>query len=643
MANDAENLSDLPTTQLPPPRRHRWRIILYLTTLGVSALFIPGLGEVIIRSYGWQSLEEVTYKRLMNPPPHGPAKSHTPQQNLLLFGDTKAKDHAECWKPLWDSEPDNPAFFAQYVTAYFCDHKEISPDLLAAAGRIDPDNGWYDALAAAGYGQHAVNKPQVAFKDKGKKSSKAQVWEILDEAKLAEALAAIHRAADKPQFSSHTAGLLKLRIELLPPRSDTVSQLSNTAYLAGQIAASVQLIKMLDAMRAGAQECAKHQDAEGFRRIVQDWEKLAPKLNDDGLFLVDVLVAKSVIIGPADNFREAAELLGLDQETSRFKRIRERDLAEKDARRHSKDPNGSDIWARGSILASVCLPIMSSKVNSPPSLKEEDLRPARCAEGALFSGVACAFTWQCLGLCAGLAALQRCRKGREIREQSARMLNLLETADVMWVLAGGILLPMLWYLLFTYLTPWSWREWSFVASEYKQATGQVGSMLLLLLALPPVIASWRLGKRGAAFGLVTPLPWLGWIAAGAAALAVPVFGAVVIGGSFNESILNTGITLASIAGLWLLVGLCRNVFCSQRHALRRTTLARIVLPAWVFGMLVMAVMIPIHHAEERHWIRQDHLFEITADKPSITRYEWDATQVFRQELRQLMKEENKGN
>ena len=69
---------------------------------------------------------------------------------MLLFGENHATDEADRWKPLWDSDPGNPAFLAQYASAYFSDSKKLSPEILDAAAKIDPDNGWFIALAAAG-------------------------------------------------------------------------------------------------------------------------------------------------------------------------------------------------------------------------------------------------------------------------------------------------------------------------------------------------------------------------------------------------------------------------------------------------------------------------------------------------------------
>ena len=72
--------------------------------------------------------------------------------------------------------------------------------------------------------------------------------------------------------------------------------------------------------------------------------------------------------------------------------------------------------------------------------------------------------------------------------------------------------------------------------------------------------------------------------------------------------------------------------CLGKRSLHSATLARLMVPACLFGMLIFALLMPFHYAEERHWIQQDHLLEITAASPAMNRYESDLTEVLRKEL-----------
>ena len=244
------------------PRRSRWRGILYLTTLLVS---LPVLGHT-----AWQLHRFAGVRRLLWSDAEPSAQSSDipaglkPQEKLLLLGDTGAASNAARWKPLWDSDPDNPAYLSEYAAAYYKDHDQLTPEILAAAARIDPDNGWLPALAAAATAKGAVT--QVPLTAKEKKAGKIQIWKIKDENLLREALAQIHLAAGKPKFTTYQAALYKQRISMLPRGTDFLSHTVSLAYVASQ-RALIYHRNLFHVLSAGAQQCAARQDADGFHQI----------------------------------------------------------------------------------------------------------------------------------------------------------------------------------------------------------------------------------------------------------------------------------------------------------------------------------------------------------------------------------------
>lgn len=624
------------------PRRHYWRTTLYLTTFLVS---LPVLGHTFRQLEGFSYAKDMIslFNSLSAPAADPLRKNLSPQQKLLLFGEESAPTKADRWRPLWDSEPDNPAFLAQYASGYFSEQNQLSPEILSAAEKIDSDNGWFIALSASGIADGVVTKEKQTTREKN--GFQTPVWKINDPKKLNEVLALIHQAAEKPRFINYEEDLFKQRIPLLPRRIDCASQVPPFAYMASQTTAIIHLRKLLDVMCAGAQECETNHDAAGFHRIVSDWESLVANQTTNGLTLVDMLVARVFLLGPAENFRDAAKSLGLNQETSRFTQLLELKKTEKEARdnRRRGSPSEDLITSRGSLFATMTIPMIGRQVANPPLLTDADLKPSRYADHALFTRALSIVAWILFGLCAALAALQRYLRNRLVHLQSARMQDLLRLSDWVGILAGGILIPLLWYLAIIHLTPLSSREWSFKSDGFRQATCQFGSMVILMLVLTVNLSRSRLAKRGASMGLATRFPWIGWLAAACAALAVPAFGAILPAAHsrsplewFAPYLTWLGYALLTIPILWLFVGLSREFLGGPANALRRATLARIAFPAWIFGMLVMAASVPFHYAEERYWIQQDRLFEITADAPAMSRYEWDVTQQLRKELLEMM-------
>ncbi len=289
---------------------------------------------------------------------------------------------------------------------------------------------------------------------------------------------------------------------------------------------------------------------------------------------------------------------------------------------------------KGSLFAAMDMPMVARQVQTPPVLSVADLLPGRYADHALFGRAASLAAWILLGSGAGLAALHRYRQSRYVRMLSSRMVDLLGPCDRAWICIGGILLPVLWYLGITRLVPaLSAREWRINLSGFIQPGGQFGTLAVLLLAGPLVLAMWRLNRRGRLLGLSSRM-WPGWVAIASGALALPAFGLLMAPGAEWLQILIVSCVLLGIPLLALFAGFGINLLGRHRHALRRATLARAVLPAWICGMLVMATSASLHYAEERYWIQMDHLSDVT---DTFTRYEGDVTQQLRKELLEMMR------
>ena len=609
------------------PNRHRWRIALLVITAVVS---LPLLAHTAWHFYAIRDLAGITAlcdSSLRKNP------NLSPQEKLLLFGATDASEPTDQWKPLWESGPDQPAYLAEYALAHHREYGKLSPEILTEAERIDPDNGWFPALAAAGIAKEAVTK-QTDYR-KSKARLKTPIWKIDNEERLDASLSAIHQLTRKTKFTGYQDQLLRQRIPLLPPRRDFISQIPPRLYMSSQSSTNTPFRKLADVLAAGAQQCAAKGDVPGFRQIIGDWKFLVDGTANDGTMLVDVLVAKVVFTGPAANFRDAAQALGLPDEAAYFARIHDRwqeEVAARDKRYQMVSAEEDFTIRHGSIFGTaVGVPAMGNQVKSPPILTTDDLRPERYGEHAFIERIFSWPAWALLGVCAGMTTLTRFREGSLISQLSARMVDLLRPSDWVWMITGGIVFPVLWYFSITRLTPLSAREWSLSDSFFSQASGQFGSMAISMVILTGAIANWRLSKRGAVIGIGKRCRGI-WIMAAVTLACVPIFGVARLWEGLGEKVkLQAPFALAT-AGIWFIAGFAHLLFGRKCQALRRATLGRIVWPVWVIGMLVLAALVPFHYAEERRWIQQDRIYEISAEFPGPNRYEYEVTQILRREL-----------
>lgn len=400
----------------------------------------------------------------------------------------------------------------------------------------------------------------------------------------------------------------------------------------------IQLKKLSDLWSAGAQECATRGDVDGFRQIISDWNILTKAMAEDGVNMVDQLVAKATFNSPSANFRDAAMKLGLKTEAERFTSINDTfaeayESKKREIRvRHSPAP----FVSHGSLMAGLSLPVVSSQVKSPPPVTEADLKPGRLADHELFERACSIAAWILLGSAAGLAGLHRFRHGALNHRLAARLSLLAAPIDWILLISGGILLPLLCYFLVTRFTPLSFRDWSLRWTVFMVPSLQVGAFVTSMLVLPVVIARWRLGKRAGFIGLQSKRMWLAAFAGICSLIAIPLVG---LGHHMRHEWFLIPISLPIAFPLvWLLVGLFKAVFGYNEEAFRNEILARWIQPVWVTGMLVMALSAPLLYKSEQYWIQRDKLMEITAETHGVSRYEWLVTQQLRKELLEMMEQ-----
>lgn len=632
---DARGIAEATASFERADRKSRWRygraaLVTVMLLISLPLLFMTSREIIQLR----QLLRFSSNMGVDSVDTGFPGLSHS--QDLLLFGDRNAPNEALKWKPLWDSDPVNPAYLAQYAAGYYRDNKRLSPEILEAAERLDPDNGWFRGLDIAGRADGLVTKKSKPYTPRGTPPT-TPVWDVKDEAGLRNALAAIHEMAQKTKIVSYESDLLSERIPLLPQRRDVASQLPTITYLASQTSSVIAFRKLVDLLAAGAQQAASQGDVAGFRQIVSDWRALAPILARDGNTMIDLLVAK-VFFFATRNFRDAARDLGLVDEEKRFAAIYDLGQKEKVDREAAGRSRGDGLEPlRGSVIQVLMAPMLDRQVMNPPPVTEGELRPGRYAEFALIERVAIWGAWLVLGFCVCVSCGSRFSRNQVSRGLATRMVDLLRPSDWAWIGLGGILLPIAWYVFFTRFTPLSAREWSMRATSFMQFGGQFGFLILALVIFPGLLINWRLKRRGAAvLGMKRAASWPNWCAAGFVLAGVPIFGLVMLWPQLGLSLENLAMFALCAAGIWLLVVAGLHLFGPSGQALRRATQARAVWPLWIVSMSILALFTLLDHAEERHWIQRDTIFRMSADRPALSRQEYEVTQILRTELMEMI-------
>lgn len=556
----------------------------------------------------------------------------SPQQRLLLLGDTSKTSPAERFKALWDSDPGNPAYFAEYSLHFIQEHESLPPDFLITAGLLDPDNAWFTLMAAGMTAKDAVRRGRQSRvqRDQGAPHD----YQILDPKRLDESIRLLESAARQPCFQIYQADLLAERMALLPQRTDFVSQLPSLVYLTDLPSGFINLRHAADAADAAAWRAADRGDAEGLRRIAATWEPCLRRMVEaENSDLIHGLVARTMLQSTANRYGRT-RLPGIEDLNQRWQPIAERMQAEREER--DRREWNDDLRLKGGFLAGFFAHTTTRQLQSPIPITDADLKPGRMVDHELFARVSAAVVWLVFGLMLLASALYRQRASMLVRCLSGRLESLLKPADWAWILGAGVMLPFLFHLAIYRLTPLGARDWSIAASAFLIPAGQVAAMGFLMIVLPVLVARWRLGKRGSMLGWRKGHAWPGWTAVTCGALSLPLFGLSFANGKGSETVMVIAAGLLGILVLtWLVLGL-RAVFSKRPALLRRVTLSRTLVPAYALGMLLMAASMPLYHAAEKRWLARDRLMEITPEAPALSRYEWEVAQAMRAELLEIL-------
>lgn len=616
-------------------RKPVWRIVLFTVMAMVSAIMLVDVTRDMLPYVRM-------YSSLTSFIPSGPAIRYQQQfearlstsQKLLLFGDSSRPTKAGRMKALWDSEPENPAYFGEYAKAYLSERDTLPPDFLETARRIDPHNSWFTYLAAAVECKGSIEKRKQSKTSKD--AGEARTWDIRDKAKLDRTLALLHEARSQPECRNYTKELTRQRIDFLP-RDNPTDNLHSITYLAGGSSTDILYIRnLMDGIGAKGWTLGEEADATGLQGLIEDSDAFVTALAGvEVSTMIEVIVFKVCAAGTSKELGAAAAKLGLAADAARLTETHRRFEAHKLARDSRKPtPDRVGPAANGALLASLTLPMVARQMETPPPLTDDDVKPGRLADHELFARTSCIGAWIILLVILCGTAGYRYRSSALIRRLAKRMEALMRPADWAWLLGGGLLLPLTYAMILNRLTPLGGRDFGLQTTFMLLPAAHFLGLTVLMILAPLLITRWRLGKRAAVFGFANIRSRSGWLAAACAVAFIPMVGWAACAGSEVGLAVAAGLIL--VPSLWLLVVMLRAIFSKPSMLLHRSTSARVLLPVYATAMLILVSLAPIYKAAGQRWFERDTLIRLDPAYPSMTRYEYEAAVQMRKEFRELL-------
>jgi hypothetical protein len=620
----------------------RWRWVLFGILAAVSAVALTWLGNMAVdQGLFYRQISNWSGSRAMDNPVEKKLEKYlNDKQKFLLFGDTRRSSKVDQIKALWDSEPENPAYYAQYAGVYLSEHDKLPSDFLEVARRIDPENAWFTYVAAGVESYKCVEKNKQS--KAAKLANEPETWTIKDSTKLEKTIELLQYARGQSRCNNYYKLLINEKLIVLPKSNSSENMWSFSFLMGTTLPEVMKLVRLGDAISAKAWLLGEEGNGSELKELILCYDETSEHLlSQQPSNVVESIVYKACLNGPANNLAAAAKKFGLEKEAERFGEINRKFMLERESRKNRVYlVEGQELESKSRILAVVSIPLLGKQAANPPVLKLEDLKPGRLQDHEFLSqlgaGSSLIFLW--IGLFG--AFIYRFRTPTLIRMLSRRVEMLFRPRDWLWILGAGVLLPFLYVAIINRWTPLGGRDWSIKFSGLIAILplAHFGGWVVLSLIFPLLIARWRLKLQGGAIGFTHRKAWVGWAVALTGLAFIPMVGWAHLSRSGAGFIVAAG--LLAIPALWLLSTIFAALFSSSLKLLHRGAVARVLMPAYAFAALLMISCVPFFHAAEQYWFQQDKLMRLDAKDPLGSMFETKVAIQMQKETRQMLGLEN---
>jgi len=572
-------------------------------------------------------------------PESDPHPAGLTEQELLLLGDPAL---------LFESDPTNPAYFAEYVAAM----NQLPDDFLETANRIAPSNSYFLYWAAGDMGGESVEKqttsgrsnksrPKPRFVDGVKLRPLPTETEyiIKDQAAYDAALDLIKKASELPRLESYTTYMMVARARIIETDTMAGYQMALLASAGSSAHGISGLIKVSRIMDARAEELSKAGRKEEFIELAAQRDAFLSGLgNNKDIHLIGELVHAVVGKATATNFQAAAERLELPEMAEMYRKQKDGFIAERDLRDLKRGDHSSVyfIQRHGAMISGLMLPMLETQVQDPPPLRDSDLKPMRMVEHEVLGRFGVLSAGLILLVTTLFIFLFRFLVPKAVRMPAKRIAGLLKLSDWVWIFSLGVVLPISMFLFINRFSPVSGRDYGSSYFLFFFPGLHLSALLLTLLLAPAIVTRWRLTRRAAAFQFGSR-----WDLLSLPVIVVMLVYAVVAYPVLVKFHLTTMTKIGLAAPLvgWLgfvfFNGL-RIILGSARSRLIQTATAVAVIPAYPLAIIALCLTLPLYHEGEKHWIVQDKLHLIDPDATDLGAYEFKIAAQKRKETNAIM-------
>ncbi|MEI7817748.1 MAG: hypothetical protein WCI45_11230, partial [Desulfuromonadales bacterium] len=396
----------------------------------------------------------------------------TSEQRLVLYGDPTRRTTCEKQKAIWEKWPKDKVYLHNYVT-FLMTGEAMNSELytewaaeIAKLQTLDPNNARFDYILAGRLLDQAVEIKTRTGYDSDDKPKTVYDTTIKDRAKLDEAMAFLKAGLAKPEFRRYAREMAAERLVILGEPTSLLQELGEVAMLAGILLPDLSHLRNLERTSLFYGELlakeGKRNEADIF---LNAHRRLVPQINGDAFTLIDVLVVGAIAWSAAERLPEIYEKLG---DSVAAVKAKEETVAlatpvkqwKEKINSTAKTPAGQafekNLRRHGGILTGMLMPALGEYPTS------EELAPSRQLEYVVAEGLGLGVL--SLGLMAMMMTLAimaiyyRWTRGGGV----GSLLLLPSGSEILRILGGGVIFPMLIYYVITRWLPWTGRDFSLI-------------------------------------------------------------------------------------------------------------------------------------------------------------------------------------
>jgi hypothetical protein len=621
-----KNLNAL-TEVTPKKQKHRARalqlcaglaVILFALIAWKTWQMYPSLQTLWYSSYGYfAKVPAVT--------------TITPEENFLLYGDTTRNSKANQMRALWEREPNNPAFYAEYSRLYHKENKSWPADFLEIAEKIDPDNGWFLYVSACELSKGTIeetgknthpNSPlsREAYEKLSRSDQANQGRKYVTQPRIVnpilanQALMLWKKSLEKPRFDSYELELHHERYPILSHNANLSQLLASRLYTKpNAIFTEFSLHSLLAAMLQ-KQDSAGHEIEQLMQDIDQHISRII-NLEKNSLIQEVVrspyfsIIFQQIYVINTDDVDPKLVETWQQREASYASYALKSYLSRKEQNFDSYAAH--ENWNKLSYLLQDYDSLVYTLL-APITPSSAELAPLRYAEHS--------FTMRIVAIFSSVLFLLffpfnlTFRRGKPLLRLGAEVWPTVPWSSHAKLFSWSVLLPMAYFASLYWFTPFAGKDTG-IKEMFLVPYIPAACVGLIMLILPRILIHrttkhWEMmGHQKKNWSLV-----LGWLCVVLALIPMHAL-TFEIFTELSYDMLYIVIRCCMIPSLlWLIINGLRERFSRQpyrrvMHALRRTML----LPCSAASIVVLVCTIFALQSMETYWVKKDTLLALSPD------------------------------